>query len=883
MSFYSQSIAACFENVKSGCNGLSSEDAALRAGKFKSERIEKQKQSSLFKKFLMQFADLMIMILLASALVSFIIGAINHTSSEIIDGAVILAIVLMNAVFGMLQENKAEKSLQALEKMSQPEAVILRDGKQIKIKTEMIVPGDVIVLEAGTILPADCRLIESSSLYVDESSLTGESHAVEKDANCICKESTPLSERKNMVYNGTNVVKGRGLALVVSVGKSSELGKIAGALSSTKKELTPLQKGIKDLGKIITYLILGMAVVTFIIEIIAKHNPMEAFLTAVAISVAAIPESMPAVITIIMSLGVSRLAKQRAIVKHMHSVETLGCCDVICSDKTGTITQNKMEIKAIYCDNKLSYSRSNIGKDFPLLLSAMVLCNDCSVSKNGYMGDPTEIALVNFAKKYGYDKRICEQRSKRLFDVPFDSERKLMSTINMYEGQKTAFVKGAVDMLLARCTKLLISGIELELTPARKNEILAVNAVMASKALRVLGFAVKSVGSENGYDENQLTFVGLVGMMDPPRPEVKNAVKKCRKAGMRPIMITGDHAETAFAVAKEIGIVSKRSEIMTGVEIDALSDEQLKERLRSVNVFARVSPDNKTRIVDGLKGLGHVVAMTGDGVNDAASMKKASIGIGMGVTGTDVAKEVADIIITDDNFATIVVAVEEGRKVYKNIQKTVKFLFSANMGEILALFFATLIFPQYTFLLPIQILFVNLITDSLPAIALGVEPAERDLMEERPRTKGKGLFSDGNGWMTIVMGFVQTALTISSFCIGLYIYGEASAMSMAFYTLNIVQFFYLISIRTEQSIFKSNPFANKFCNIAVLFAGGLLALIAATPLHKVLRLATLTGFEWLWILLVSIVMLIASEICKYFLRRKSKGKSKKINKTKNIK
>lgn len=868
MSFYAQSISSCLNSVGSNPNGLTNEEANFRVNKYKSERIEKQQRSSLIKKFFIQFADLMIMILLLSAAVSFVIGVINHSSNEIIDGAVILAIVLMNAIFGMLQENKAEKSLQALEKMSQSEAVVLRSGIQIKVKTEMVVPGDIIVLEAGTILPADCRLIESSSLMVDESSLTGESHAAEKDAGYTCRESTPLSERKNMVYNGTNVVKGRGLAVVVSVGKSSELGKIAGTLSETKKELTPLQKGIKDLGKIITYLILGMAIVTFIIEIVAKHNPMEAFLTAVAISVAAIPESMPAVITIIMSLGVSRLAKQRAIVKHMHSVETLGCCDVICSDKTGTITQNKMEIKAIYCDNKLSYSRSNIGKDFPLLLDAMALCNDCSTSKNGFSGDPTEVALVNFAKKYGYDKIECERKHPRLCDVPFDSERKLMSTINMYGGEKTAFVKGAVDMLLAKCTHILISGIEFELTGERKKEILLANSAMASKALRVLGFAIKKVESERNYKEEGLVFVGLVGMIDPPRPEVKNAVKKCKKAGMRPIMITGDHAETAFAIAKEIGIVSKKSDILTGVEIDGLNDEQLSERLKHVNVFARVSPDNKTRIVDGLKKLGHVVAMTGDGVNDAASMKMASIGIGMGITGTDVAKEVADIIITDDNFATIVVAVEEGRKVYKNIQKTVKFLFSANMGEILALFIATIIFPQYTFLLPIQILFVNLITDSLPAIALGVERAESDLMDAKPRPKGKGLFSDGNGTMTIVMGFVQTALTISSFCIGLFLYGEASATSMAFYTLNIVQFFYLISIRTEQSIFKSNPFGNKLCNVAILFAGGLLALIAATPLHKVLKLASLTGFEWLWILLVSILMLVASEICKYFLRRK---------------
>lgn len=873
MDYYSKTIDACLSEFSSSQKGLSHEEAKIREKKFASERIQKGKNSSLLKKFFMQFADLMILILLASATVSFVIGIVQHTSSEIVDGAVIMAIVLMNAVFGMLQENKAEKSMQALEKMTQPESVIVRGGAQIKIRSESIVPGDIVVLEAGSIVPADCRLIESASLLVDEASLTGESHPVEKDAREVCKRETPLSERRNMVYNGTTVVKGRGLAVAVGVGKNSELGKIAGVIATSKKEMTPLQQGIKDLGKTITFLILAMAIVTFIIEIVAGFSPLEAFLTAVAISVAAIPESMPAVITIIMSLGISRLAKQRAIVKHMHSVETLGCCDVICSDKTGTITQNKMQVKAVYCDNKLSFTRAHLGKDFNLLLAGMTLCNDAAPGKHGYSGDPTEVALVEFSKKYGFDKVGLESSSKRLGEVPFDSERKLMSTINMFEGRKLAFVKGAVDMLLERCSKMVIAGIEIDLTLERREQIKKINSQMAGKALRVLGFAYKCVDDEKRYKEEGLIFLGMVGMIDPPRREVVSAVKKCKSAGMRPIMITGDHMETAFAVGKEIGIVSKKSEIMTGSEIDALSDEKLLEKLKTVNIFARVSPENKVRIVEGLKSLGHVVAMTGDGVNDAASMKKANIGIGMGITGTDVTKEVADLIITDDNFATIVVAVEEGRKVYKNIQKTVKFLFSANMGEILALFIATLIFPQYVFLLPIQILFVNLITDSLPAIALGVEPAESDLMSAKPRPKSKGLFSDGNGWVTVIMGLVQTLLTISSFCIGLYFYGAESAMSMAFYTLNIVQFFYLLSVRTEASIFKSNPFKNKWCIIAIAFAGGLLSLIALTPLHKVLKLAPLTGLEWLWIFLVSMLMLLASEICKIFLRRKKRKQS----------
>lgn len=871
MDYFAKNIEECLKAFASSKQGLSFQQAKQREGQLRAMQIKPAKKSGLLKKFALQFCDLMILILLAAAAVSFVIGIVQNTTSEMIDGVVILAIVLMNAIMGVLQENKAEKSLQALEKMTQPEAVLVREGRQMKLNAQLIVPGDIVVLQAGSIAPADCRLIESNALVLDEASLTGESLPVEKQAQFVGKQNTPIAERKNMVYNGTTVVAGRGLGMAVGVGKDSELGKIADVIASCKKEMTPLQKGIKDLGKVITFLVLGMAVITFILQLCSHYSPMDAFLTAIAISVAAIPESMPAVITIIMSLGISRLAKQKAIVKHMHSVETLGCCDVICSDKTGTITQNKMQVKAIYCDGKLSYSKGSGGKDFSLMLSAMSLCNNAGNGKSGFNGDPTDVALAEFAKKYGFDKNQLELQNRRLAEKPFDSVRKLMSTANMYNGKKVVFVKGAVDFLLKKCEKIVINGIEVDLTQQRRQQIEKINSSMAGKALRVIAFAFKNVYRHIGYDENGLTFIGLAGMIDPPREEVKAAVKKCMQAGMRPIMITGDHMETAFAVAKEVGIAKSKNQVMSGGEIDALNDEQLKKRLASVSVFARVSPENKVRIVEGLKSMGHIVAMTGDGVNDAASMKKANIGIGMGITGTDVTKQVADLIVTDDNFATIVVAVEEGRKVYTNIQKTVKFLFSANMGEILALFLATIIFPQYVFLLPIQILFVNLITDSLPAIALGVEPAEKGIMQAKPRGKNKGLFSDGNAFMTITMGVVQTLLTLSAFCIGLCIYGQASAMSMAFYTLNIVQFFYLISIRTEKSIFKSNPFANKYCNLAILFAGGLLALIALTPLHTILKLAPLNGFEWGYIFLVSMVMLFASELCKWIVRHKKQA------------
>ena len=865
-SCYSKSIDLCFKELASSPKGLSNEEAFLREGKFRSERLDPPKHENLTKKFFKQFADLMIIILLVAAGVSFVVGIVSSSSGELFDALIIMAIVVMNAAFGAIQENKAERSIEALQNMTKPEAKVIRGGQQLSVPADKLVPGDIVLLEAGSIVPADCRLIESAALQINEASLTGESLPVEKNAQLICKDSSPLAERKNMAFSGTTVVCGRGAGVVCAIGKSSEIGKIASVIATTQKEMTPLQKGIKELGQVITYLILGIALVTFILELCARTSPLDAFLTSVAIAVAAIPESMPAVITIIMSLGISRLAKRKAIVKHMHSVETLGCCDVICSDKTGTITQNKMMVKAVYCDGKLSFARSILGVDFELLLAGMALCNDTRKSKHSFQGDPTEIALAEFVSKYDINKADFEKINKRLSELPFDSTRKLMSTVNSYKGGRIAFVKGAVDVLISKCTKVLVNGDEKLLGESQTAKILAANSEMASRALRVLGFAIKKLGEKDSFDESQLTFVGMVGMIDPPRREVKEAVEKCQKAGMRAVMITGDHKETAFAVAKEVGLVKSKNEVLTGEQLDSLSDDELLAKIESVRVFARVSPEHKVRIVSAFKKLGHVVAMTGDGVNDAASMKKADIGIGMGITGTDVTKQVADLMLTDDNFATIIIAVEEGRKVYKNIQKTVKFLFSANMGEILALFFATIIFPQYTFMLPAQILFINLITDSLPAIALGVEPAETDLMACPPRPKNKGLFSDGNGVVVIIMGLVQTLLTLSSFVIGLYLYNEMIAMSMAFYTLNIVQFFYLISIRTEKVFFKSNPFKNKFIIFAIIFAGGLLTLIAATPLHQVLGLASLNGFEWAYIFLVSVVMLIASELCKWGLR-----------------
>ena len=763
----------------------------------------------------------------------------------------------MNAIFGVAQEHKAEKSLEALNKLTEPECFVRRGGQIVKIHTKDLVLGDVVYVEAGSIIPADIRFIETHKLKIDESSLTGESFEVEKNAQNVCKENTPLGERFNMGYRGSVVGCGRGYGVVVALGEDTELGKIASSIKEQSKELTPLQKSIKDVSKVLTFVVLGIAVVTFIIELILSPlGILDAFLTAVAISVAAIPESMPAVITIIMSLGVARLAKKKAIVRKMHSIETLGCCDVICSDKTGTITQNKMTVKSVYFDNKFQDKR-RVKNNY--LSLACLLCNDTLITNGKVTGDPTEVALTELAKELKIDKEQICKKYPRLSEIPFDSNRKMMSVLCDLSEEKVVFTKGAPDKLLKKCDKILLNGQVCALNEQMKKEISSANEEMCAKALRVIAFAYKQTDI---LDENNLIFLGLIGMIDPPRKEIKGAIKKCRKAGMRPIMITGDYASTALAIAKEIGLAKNESQILTGSQLTSLSDQELNEKIKDISVFARVSPEDKQRIVKILKAQGHIVAMTGDGVNDAPSLKQANIGIGMGQSGTDIAKEVSDIIITDDNFATIVMAVEEGRKIYGNIQKTVKFLFSANLAELLALFLITLIFPQNVFLLPVQILFVNLITDSLPAIALGVEEPETSLMNDPPRDSKKGLFSNGIGVSIVVLGIVQTILMLLSYVIGLK-YGQEVAVTMAFYTLNIIQMFYLLSIRTNSSIFKSKPWKNKFFLLSLAFCFGLSALFAFTPLHTLLGLTTLNGMQWGIIFALSIVMLVASEIYKF--------------------
>ena len=855
--FYKKNVEECLREFDTNVSGLKEQQIKERLPQSQLYIIKGAKKQSFISKFFAQIKELMVLVLLISGIISIVIGATENSFSEVIDGLIILGIVVINALFGVFQERKSEKAIESLKDMTKPETNVLRDGKIVKIKTTELVFGDIVCLEAGSIVPADLRLIETSNAKINESSLTGESEAVEKFADAVYRKDMPLAERKNMAFAGSVVENGHAKGIVVTLGTESELGKIAESLKETKKELTPLQKSIQGVGKVLTYLILLVATVTFVLEAIANPSQiLQAFLTAVAISVAAIPESMPAVITIIMSLGIAKLSKQKAIVKRMHAVETLGACDVICSDKTGTITQNKMKVEEFFTffDKK--------SENFEIFLNAMVLCNDASVGQNGYVGGSTEVALLNFAKKYGVKKEEAQIKYPRIADISFNSDRKKMTTLNLVNGQKVCFMKGALDRVLNCCSCYLKDGKVLELDEVTKREILQHNKKMCDNALRVISFAFKQ-NNDDKIEETDFVFLGICGLQDSPRPEIADAVKKCRKAGMRPVMITGDYKDTAFAIAKKVGIAKDINEVLSGEEIDTLSDEEFSKIVETKCVFARVSPTHKVRIVQALKGNGHIVAMTGDGVNDAPSLKKADIGIGMGKTGTDVTKDVADIIITDDNFATIIVAVEEGRKIYSNIQKTVKYLFSANMAEILALFFITILLPGMTFLLPVQILFVNIITDSLPAIALGVEPVEKEIMAEKPRRKKDNLFSDGIGVSIVVLGTIQTILTMGAYLFGLLLYNEPVAITMAFYTLNLIQLFYMFTARTKESCFKSNPFKNKFFTLSLLLGFGLLILMACTGFGQILQLEKLDFSCWLVVFVLSLSIIFIGELYKF--------------------
>lgn len=872
------------ESFSVGAEGLSREEAAAGLEKYGKNELQKARKKSLLQKFFAQFKDVMIIVLIVAALISAVIAVARKEYGELVDSGIILLIVILNAVIGLVQENKAEAALDALQNMNKPFSKVVRGGDVVQIRSEEIVPGDIVNLEAGDIVPADLRLISCSSLKIEEAALTGESVPAEKDADAVIGEDAPLGDRSNMAYSGGVVTYGRGQGVTVATGMNTEVGKIAKMLGAAEQQITPLQKQLAKTAKILSIAVLAVAAVIFAVSVIRKTEIVEAFMTAVAIAVAAIPEGLPAVVTIVLALGVQKMSKRNAIIKNLPAVETLGCCEVICSDKTGTLTLNKMTVKAMYTlsSGVLSAGDTSLEGDTGLAVKAMVLCNDTVKTAEGELiGDPTETALVEFYESLGGDYRLLTSAAVRTDEIPFDSVRKTMSTVNMENGVLTGYIKGATDVLLNKCAYISDNGTVRKIEQADKDAVRKATKAMADKALRVLGIAVKHDNLDKNDLENDMIFVGAVGMIDPPRPEVKEAVRVCKQAGMRPVMITGDHIDTAKAIAAEIGILGQDDKVMTGAEIDRVPDDEFAAIIHEYAVFARVSPENKVKIVKAFKANAKTVAMTGDGVNDAPSIKEADIGIGMGITGTEVSKGAADMVLTDDNFATIVGAVEEGRKIYSNIKKAIQFLLSANIAEVLCLFIAT-VFMKVTFLTPVMILWVNLVTDSLPALSLGMEKAENDVMNYPPRKSGSSLFAGKTGKDIIIQGIMQTALVMLSFCIGNYVLPDGVqnhdvAMTMGFVSLCFIQLFHSYNLRSQsQSVFNRKMFDNKYLNISFVIGAVLITgVILIRPIGNLFSTSPLTTVEWAISLAVAFAVIPLVEIQKIIEKAVEKAKAGK--------
>lgn len=878
MQFHSIDVDKSLHEVKSSKNGLSEKEIESRTRNGVQNKLEDTKKQSIVSKFFAQFKDLMVIILIVSAVISISLALIEKKYGNLFEGGLIVFIVILNATLGVIQGNKAENALENLKKQAEPFCEVIRNGEIKSVRVEELVVGDIVVLNAGNIVPADLRLIETHNFKVDESSLTGESVAIEKNAEAVLDERTHLSERKNMAYSSTVATYGRAKGVVVAVGKNTEMGKIAVMITTGKKELTPLQKSLNKIGKIISIAVLVIAVAIFLVEMLVPQSPnfMEAFLTAVALAVAAIPESLPASITIIMALSVQKLANRNAIIKRLHAVETLGSCQVICSDKTGTLTQNKMTVKELYYNKNMivrATDSDSVQKHFKEIVADMVLCNDCEVVGGNINGEATEKALVRFAIDSGFDAYHIKNSNKRLFEIPFDSNRKIMTTVNKTADGIKVYSKGAYDFLIKKCSRILISGKVEPLTTEHLKSIEKANVKMGEKALRVLCLAYKNFGDK--FDktnektvEEDLIFLGLVGLIDPPRPETKDAITKCHKAGLKPVMITGDHAETAFAVAKEIGLAQNKSQVLTGDKLSLLTDTQLEKDIGKFTVFARVTPEHKVRIVKAFKKLGKIVAMTGDGVNDAPSLKIADIGIGMGISGTDVTKDVADIIVSDDNFATIIVAVQEGRKIYSNIQRTIQFLLSTNAVEVFTLFLTSLFMSSFVFLLPSQLLFINFITDSLPAISLGLEPAEPDIMERPPRDSKLNIISLDVWAKILYQATLQIIIVMTVFVVGIRYFDNKTASTMAFLCINLMQLLHAVNLKTSHSIFKTKLLANKVFNYSFIAGIALILLVAfVPPLRLAFGLASLNFVQWLIVLLFSISIIPFVEFAKFIVRK----------------
>ena len=875
MKFYTDEKDAVLHEVASTERGLAAAEAEKRLEANGKNKLKAAKKDSLIKRFFMQMADPMILILLAAAAISAVTSVYEGEAPT--DVFIILFVVIVNAVLGVYQESKAEKAIEALQEMSAATSKVLRDGEVVQIKSEDLVVGDVVLLEAGDAVPADGRLLESASLKIEEAALTGESVPVNKFIDIIHLRDgaeVPLGDRKNMVYMGSTVVYGRGSFVVTATGMDTEMGKIADALANAAEGQTPLQIKLTQLSKILTWMVLGICAVIFAVQLLRYgrgfDTVMHAFMVAVSLAVAAIPEGLAAVVTVVLSIGVTNMSKRNAIIRRLTAVETLGCAQIICSDKTGTLTQNKMTVV------------DHFGENENLLASAMALCSDAELNADGSVtGEPTEAALVAYAAKLGLKKTALKTEFPRVGEAPFDSMRKMMSTLHKAGGRVVQYTKGAPDEVLRRCTRYIKDGHELPMTENVRAEILAANKAMADRALRVLAAALRTydrmpASTEPETLENELCFVGLVGMIDPVRPEVGAAIEECHRAGIRAIMITGDHIDTAAAIAKELGILEGGKRAITGAELSAMNDAEFEKVFRDIAVYARVQPEHKTRIVNAWRGAGYVTAMTGDGVNDAPSIKSADIGIGMGITGTDVTKNVADMVLADDNFATIVGAVEEGRRIYDNIRKAIQFLLGSNMSEVLSIFVSTLL--GFTILEPVHLLWINLVTDCFPALALGMEKAEPGIMKRKPRPAKAGIFAGGMGFDIAYQGLMISALTIASYFIGHFmesglweITESADGMTMAFLTMSMAEIFHSFNMRSQRGSLISLKTTN-----ALLNGAAIASLVLTTAVCEIPFLANAFGFtsvelsEYLVAIALAFLTIPLVELVKWVQRKKGR-------------
>jgi len=865
--------------------GLNEEEVKNRQQKYGQNRLQAQKKKSVLELFVAQLKDWLIYVLFAAVVITLFMG-------EYIDAVIILAVIILNAVLGVIQEVRAGNAIEALQKMTHHKALVRRNGQIIEVDSEELVPGDIVILDAGRFIPADLRLIETANLQVEESALTGESVPSEKDASFILDASIPIGDRKNLAFMSSLVTYGRGVGVVVATGMNTEVGKIAGIINNEQQEKTPLEIRLNQLGKALGKLAIGICLFIFLIGILQGRDWIEMFLISVSLAVASIPEGLAAIVAVVLSIGVTAMSKRNAIIRRLPAVETLGSVNVICTDKTGTLTQNKMTVlKTFTFDEEKDILRkqpNNVGKSTQFLAKAMILCSDASWDGEKGTGDPTEIALLMLGDDVGLDRKKLAAESHRVAEYAFDSERKLMSTLIEENGTLTVYTKGAIDNLLKISTRVLVDGKIVPLTEEYRNSINKAVDFMSEMALRTLGAAFKPVNEiiESSEMEKDLILIGVVGMMDPPRPEVRDAIKKAKEAGITTVMITGDHKKTAFAIAKELHIADSESQVLTGQELDEMTDEQLNNLIMNLRVFARVSPEHKVRIVRAYKANGNIVSMTGDGVNDAPSLNAADIGVAMGISGTDVAKDSSDMILVDDNFSTIVSAIEQGRNIYANIKKSVLFLLTCNLGEVLTMFIA-LISGMASPFLATQLLWINLLTDSLPALALGMDPSDPDVMKEKPRDPKESFFSHGAGVRSLVGGLLIGLVTLLSFVFGYWEKGFSPfdrsapdevvqyARTLAFITIISCQLFYSFNYRNEKkSIFSVGIFSNKYL-LGAIFGGLALQLLVVliTPVRQAFKLQLIDLQAWIVVIVSGLLPLICTEIYKFVANRKANSQN----------